>query len=339
MAFFISIAKLIFTPWQCEPHPNGEWTMENNKRVVCFKSEYESPPSTINETPHMTIIYIAICAALIPVGFLAVSSWAVQQLPGRLLKGDTAFLHRYSFLFIRFRPERYWYILVMLFRNFFIALVPVIPEAFVQVIGVAFLVMVTTFVTPYCRPWRVAIGNTLEIAANFSILFALVFAGFLVPNVDGNIVGNICCAIAVVLMVAFIVAFLYVSFLKVQIWQRKSNEIFLCFDKKGGGCLARLLSVKIEQLPGMKKKVVLGEDVKDPSDLFHYIEDSNKFVAICTKQILTRKWSVAQMHKARSLDIDTLLLIMPGFQLPDISDKIAARYPVMACQSRLEADA
>ena len=53
----------------------------------------------------------------IPVSFIAVCSWVVVQLPGRMRQGDTTFLHVFAFLFFRFKPEAFWYVLVVLFRN------------------------------------------------------------------------------------------------------------------------------------------------------------------------------------------------------------------------------
>ena len=41
-------------------------------------------------------------------------------------KGDSALLHAFAFLFFRFQPECYWYVLVLLVRNACVTLVPVI---------------------------------------------------------------------------------------------------------------------------------------------------------------------------------------------------------------------
>jgi uncharacterized membrane protein YidH (DUF202 family) len=59
---FIAISRIIFVPFECETHPNGEMTLEMSQGVFCYDS-----------ASHWTMVVIACFGTVIPAGFVAVS--------------------------------------------------------------------------------------------------------------------------------------------------------------------------------------------------------------------------------------------------------------------------
>ena len=126
MAVFMSVSSAIFAPMQCEGHPNGYRTVEAYPQVICWSTDYG------NGDTHTHMVRVGVIASVVPLCFIAVCVWVVQQLPVRMRLGDTAFLHAFSFLFFRFHPGAYWYVLVLLGRNLGAAMVPVIADEALQ---------------------------------------------------------------------------------------------------------------------------------------------------------------------------------------------------------------
>ena len=124
MSLFITISSTVFAPFHCDAHPNGERTVHEYQQTVCWNLAHGHE--------HLHMIVTGAFASLIPVGFVSVCIWVVVSLPKRLCAGDTMFLHSFAFLFFRFRPGTYWYVLVPLMRNLCVAIVPSLSEEGLQ---------------------------------------------------------------------------------------------------------------------------------------------------------------------------------------------------------------
>ena len=108
-----------------------------------------------NGDQHAQMLIVGAPASLIPLSFVTLCVCVVVQLPGRVRHGDTEFLHSYAFLFFRFHPEAYWYVLVLLVRNLTVALVPILPDAAQQLCCLVILLVVSVVSCVGTLPWRV----------------------------------------------------------------------------------------------------------------------------------------------------------------------------------------
>ena len=95
------------------------------------------------------MIFLASSGSLVPVGFLATCLWFFAVLPVRLRRGDVAFLRTFKFLLVRFRPGAQWYVLVLLLRNTFFVIVPTLPNATVQLLCLA-IILLPSIITGVC---------------------------------------------------------------------------------------------------------------------------------------------------------------------------------------------
>ncbi|CAK0836431.1 unnamed protein product [Prorocentrum cordatum] len=308
---FIAISRIIFVPFECETHPNGESTLELSQDVFCYDSG-----------DHWVMVAIASVGAVIPTGFIALVLWVLHQLPKRVLAGDTNFMKCYTFLFCRFRPGGYWYVGVLVIRNLLIALVPIMGDASVQLILVFLFLMPSIVITPHFLPWRSPIGNVMEEGSNLAILCILFLGSLLLPTTDqaGLAVG--CCLLvgAMVLCLgaaASVGAIAHVRNLR----GNKAISFFLCHHKSSGVAMARVLKWKWRGSTGVDdtfKRVHLQADVQGISARsLGDVADSDMVVAICTSDILGSPWSMGELMVAKGKHIPTVNLQYPDFAYPD----------------------
>ena len=89
--------------------------------------------------------------------------------------------------------------------------------------------------------------------------------------------------------------------------RRTAFDFFLCHHKQGGGGFDRLLKAWLKKDQRVSRQVFLGaDDVQDLNILFY----------VRTAEILSRLWCVGEMTKARSHNIDTILVILRDFPWP-----------------------
>ena len=121
-----------------------------------------------NGDQHAQMLIVGAAASVIPLSFVTLCVCVVVQLPGRVRHGDTEFLHSYAFLFFRFHPEAYWYVLVLLVRNLAVALVLILPDAALQWCCLVILLVVSVVSCVGTLPWRVHAANVLDICTEMT---------------------------------------------------------------------------------------------------------------------------------------------------------------------------
>ena len=121
MMCYISVVATISAPLRCQAHPNGRSTVAAYPQVVCWSS-----------LEHLHMLSVGAAASCIPIGFLTTVSIVLRLLPRFLARGDTSFLHAFSFLFFRFKPGAFWYVSVLLARSTGMALAPVVHDETLQ---------------------------------------------------------------------------------------------------------------------------------------------------------------------------------------------------------------
>ena len=81
------------------------------------------------------MLIIGALARLIPL------AWVTFSLPKRLHQGDTVFLNTFAFLLFRFGPGAHSFVLVLLLRNFALAVIPAITDLATELFASAAVVM------------------------------------------------------------------------------------------------------------------------------------------------------------------------------------------------------
>ena len=189
MMVFISISSAIVAPMQCERHPNGYRTVQAYPQAICWSTDYG------NGDTHRHMVILGAIASVVPISFVALCVWVVQQFPVRVGRGDTTFLQAFAFLFFRCNPQAYWYVLVMLGRNLAVAMVPLIADEALQLLCFTLVLGPCLVVCCGVFPWRNYMSNIVDITINAGFLLMLFLAALLVEGADRPLIADILTAI------------------------------------------------------------------------------------------------------------------------------------------------
>ncbi|CAE7289869.1 Grm5 [Symbiodinium sp. CCMP2456] len=200
-AFFLSITRSTLIPFQCISSPNGSTSMVSHPSIMCYES-----------TEHVALVALAVGGILTqPAAFLGWATFVTLTYPSLVGSGKgLRFANRYRFLFQRFKPEKYYYGLVVLHRSAIVALLPIVlaglPELQVPLMG-AVLLVVNNF-QAYTCPWRTASANLVDlILTTFLVLVLLGAAPLLVLDVEEStaVLGWLLCIPIVGILIVAVV--------------------------------------------------------------------------------------------------------------------------------------
>mmetsp|Transcript_80860 Transcript_80860/g.237659 ORF Transcript_80860/g.237659 Transcript_80860/m.237659 type:complete len:1458 (-) Transcript_80860:181-4554(-) len=310
MTFSISVVSVLVAPWQCDAHPNGKWTMHQYPGVLCWESE-----------EHESMIIIGVIALLcIPLPFMAKCAAVVRAFPKRMQMADTKFLKENSFIVFRFRPQVYWYSLIVFGRGLLIAALLAIPSVSAQILLLALVMFATQAIDLHFAPWRTRIANVFEAFIASLILFFCSVTMLFVECTPSDIE-----ALSVLCMVLFIAVLLpfpltlgnVVS--RLLLLRRKRFQFFLCHHKAGAGAFVRLLKMSLMESSFVKREVFVDSDnLENLSTLFDLVGNHTEtLVIVASHQVFHRPWCVGEMTVARCRKLRAVAIVMPDGAFPD----------------------
>ncbi|CAK9066123.1 Metabotropic glutamate receptor 1 (mGluR1) [Durusdinium trenchii] len=295
-AFFLSITLRNLIPFQCVPNPDGSTSMD-----------------------HALLVVLAIVGLLQPFFVLTWATYATCAFPSRLASGTgLRLVHRYRFLFHRFKPECFYYGLFLLYRNGVIALLPAVlvevPQFQIPVTGIVLLASLVIQVRKY--PWRTSEANYVELILTLFLLVILLGAAPLLEvdfDAPSSLLGWLLCVPVIGLFVPALLA------LWRAVWSRLKRQqkfgIFLCHHKGGAGSLCRLLKMKLAR--HSSTRVFLDCDQLENLDfLFDVVQTSTRtLVVVLTPELLRRVWCAGEIATAYKHKINTVPLVCEGFRV------------------------
>eukprot|EP00434_Breviolum_minutum_P032628 symbB.v1.2.028858.t1/scaffold3096.1/size63706/2 len=225
-----------------------------------------------------------------PVAVLVLATYIIYTYPSHIASGrGLHFAARYRFLLHRFKPEAYYYGLVLLYRNAFVALLPTllvgVPELQVPVMGIILVAVQNLQV--YARPWRTDVANLVDMLFTDLLLVFLLSAGPLLvtdKTTSGAVLGWLLCLPVLAVMLVAVLAF--ATFVVKHLRPNdKLYGIFLCHHKGGAGSLSRLIKILIAQ--HSSTRVFLDSDQLENLDLlFDIVRTSVKnLVVVLTPEL------------------------------------------------------
>ena len=304
---FVTVScNSITEPFQCERHPNGLFTMRSNHDVFCNFSGV-----------HLELCIIGWTLSLFPILFFVACSWILLiELPKRLQVADMKFLQACSFLILRFRPGSEIFALVFLLRNMLFAFTPVLPGDAPSILMMQALLFLSFGLVAYFKPWHSRLATCVDLFTHMALLAILILGSFFL-ELQNEYATMVVCTIVTVFMALGILAIaaegvgrcLLSSFIK-------PYRFFLCHHKAGAGSLARWLKMELRR--STTKVFIDSDDLIDLTRLFTIVsQDVQHFVIIASPGVLTRKWCVGEMVAARLRNVNSVLLSLPNFVLPD----------------------
>ncbi|CAK9062829.1 Metabotropic glutamate receptor 7 (mGluR7) [Durusdinium trenchii] len=326
-ALFITLTLAVLGPFQCLANPDGSSSMAANPGVLCFDSG-----------EHTGLVILSILGIIFyPFTILTWATYTTVKYPSRINSGrGLQLVNRYRFLFQRFKPECYYYGLVLLWRNAFVALFPVlfvaVPEVQVVLMGALFVCGGALQVRVW--PWRTEQANYADLVMTSLLQVVLLGAAPLLEIDEANsteILGWLLCVAVLGPFLAGIGAICY------SIWRhfQPSNVfgMFLCHHKGGAGSLCRLIKLLISRHSNCN--VFLDSDQLEDLDLiFDTIRANTKSVVIVlTPELLKRMWCAGEIVTAFKNKVTTVPLICDGF-VPLTAETLEAIPDVWTAQQK-----
>jgi len=308
MIVYISVLANLLQPLQCMRNPNGLWTMRASPSVICWDTQ-----------EHRTMVAIASVAVLAPLGYLAKCCQVVWRFPARMHAGQVDYLHRYHFLFFRFRSECYWYSLVHMFRSLLLANLPVLPDAAGQILCMQAIMLFQLYCVLAYRPWRVPVANQLDVFLTTAIMLLLGIAAFFVDTTIVTFVAAAAVCLCAILLLALPVMGLWILFKRCQGQCGKRFNYFLCHHKATAGSFARLLKMELYRTKAAVREVFLDTDnLINLDGLFEVVaSETEVIILVASEGVFMRPWCVGELATAMDRGVEGIRLLLPGFRHPD----------------------
>eukprot|EP00403_Amphidinium_massartii_P046689 CAMPEP_0178468920 /NCGR_PEP_ID=MMETSP0689_2-20121128/53164_1 /TAXON_ID=160604 /ORGANISM="Amphidinium massartii, Strain CS-259" /LENGTH=1242 /DNA_ID=CAMNT_0020095983 /DNA_START=65 /DNA_END=3793 /DNA_ORIENTATION=- len=286
--FYIAVVSAVIGPLQCQDHPNGNWTCRVYPSVRCWESD-----------EHTFMVVVSAVAMLVPLLYLAFVTLIVRKYPAKVLQGSTRFLKSFNFLFFRFTPQSYWYILVHIIRSLLLAVLPVVPNVIATIYLMQLTMVFSTLITVRFLPWRVWLANCLDTAFSVAVLVLLNTAGFFAPEITENDRKRIAWFTAVVVLMACSALppiLIYTIYVRCRPG-KKIYQFFLCHHKVGAGAFVRMLKLVLLDNKLVTRKVFIDSDhLENLDELFKHVrEETEDLVVIASRELFLRPWCMGEI--------------------------------------------
>ncbi|CAE7534151.1 unnamed protein product [Symbiodinium sp. CCMP2456] len=310
LLFFIMMCFICLEPFRCNVNPNGLATMQTEHGVFCDLTGQ-----------HLSLCIVGGVILLIPLGFLALSTWIIaKELPRRVAKGDTEFVRTTSFLTMRFRTGHEGFTVVFLLRNMLLPITPMFTSTPISLLVMGSLLTISVAVVAYWQPWRTVLGTQVDVFGHAVLLMILLLSGLSVPDHDDPSVMIFCTVAAFLLVMVILLAAVcsLVQYMKSRL--RKPFSFFMCHQKATTASLARWLKMELQGRGANFTTFLDLDSLTDLTELFSYVSThTQNFVILGSPGIVARKWCLGEITTARLSKVPSILVSLPNFNLPEES--------------------
>eukprot|EP00449_Zooxanthella_nutricula_P037030 CAMPEP_0198618446 /NCGR_PEP_ID=MMETSP1462-20131121/160896_1 /TAXON_ID=1333877 /ORGANISM="Brandtodinium nutriculum, Strain RCC3387" /LENGTH=610 /DNA_ID=CAMNT_0044350245 /DNA_START=26 /DNA_END=1855 /DNA_ORIENTATION=+ len=304
-AFLTSMVVMAIAPLQCQHHPNGETTVQRYPTVVCA-----------GRAEHARMLGIGMAFLTIPSTFVAFCCVVVSQFPARMHRGDWAFVSTFAFLFLRFKPDAYWYGLFLLLRNMGIALSAAVPNAFAQVSAPMLLFLVSIVLTILVRPWRNPVANAMDTIVSFCMAILLQCGSYMLDSRDDRTVGTLTSVVVMAMTLSLTGGLFFAGTAHMLRGLRKDFKYFISHHKAGTGAMARLLKVYLTD--ATHQGVFIDTDnLSNLEVLFDIVGvQTETVVTLLSSEFWLRPWCIGEIVAAHLKKVAVSSIHCPGYQEP-----------------------
>mmetsp|Transcript_47972 Transcript_47972/g.120028 ORF Transcript_47972/g.120028 Transcript_47972/m.120028 type:complete len:478 (-) Transcript_47972:158-1591(-) len=161
---------------QCFDHPNGKSTLLEYPEILCDSQEWRSQFLPIGVL--VMIIYVGGVYAFFSY-ISIVAPWYYEYV---------SFKERFQFLFFRFRPDVYWWGVILLARNGLLATVTAMSpnDGHLQALITIFIIIVSLSLQIFYWPWLSNENNFLDVSLLLALCVMCVSGQYFIPRTDRN---------------------------------------------------------------------------------------------------------------------------------------------------------
>ncbi|CAE8680036.1 unnamed protein product [Polarella glacialis] len=269
-------------------------------------------------TRHEGLAVLAVLGVLAyPVTVIAWIGWTTVKYPSRVSSGMGLHLvQRYSFLFNRFHPHAYYYGLVLLIRNSFVAILPValVSTPALQVVAMGALLLSSAVVPSWVKPWRTEAANLADATMSCFLVVVMLGAAPLLDLEQGETETTLGVLLCIAMFGPLLVAICVIAHAVYRRFSPASSySVFLCHHKEGAGSLARWLKLQLDTFSSCR--VFLDSDNLEDLDLiFDTVRSQTKnLVVLLTPELLKIMWCAGEIVTAHRNKISIVTVICDGF--------------------------
>jgi len=326
--FYVSITIAVMTPFKCYEHPNKKASMVTMPEVLC------------QEKVHNGLVALAALGMLLyPINCFCTTCFASYKHPRSMARNDIGMLVRCHFLFNRWTPQRYWFAIIAVGRNFFVALWPmVIPQesmdfaVFLMVVSLLFALLLTC----WFQPRRTPAMNKLDVFISF-VQIVILSVGSMSVYAEEDEAGLKSMGLSAVLVALtisiFVIAAIIAAIKGAQFLSQGATplswsfDIVIDFHGGAGGVGGRVLQVFLASCI-KRGKVFYDYDSYNANGFLGVITDAAKltknFIVILGTETWCRSWCVAAICSAVRKKISMSAITMDGapFELLTDDDRV-----------------
>lgn len=286
---------------------------------------------------------IGICSTLLVCAWVSVCLFVIYRLPKQIKESNEFFMRSFTFLFMRFKPDDYWFSAFLICRNLLVALTPLLPDSTSQLLCLQCIQVLYLVAAVHFMPWRIRLANQVDCMVTVVLLAFLSGAAFLVKTPNTETMAWMCSILVILMFVLNAIILCFDSFPVLFRRFQKPFSFFICHHKAGTGAFARLLKLHLEELSSkslrhQRQKVFVDSD--EPRNLgliLDYIANqSDHMVVFMSKELLLRPWCIGELVAAH-LQLPSLKILpvfWPDFSRPD--DVYISKYALRVdCSSLL----
>jgi len=157
-SFSIAVLAIAFDLFKCFPHPNGLSSLRVAPNVLCNSSEW------------MSMLVVGLLAILVYcVGSFALFTYAIFIAPGKW--HDPVFRRQWKFLFVKWRPDRWWFGQVFLLKGMLLNITLVaFQDGILQVLWVGLILIVYVIMVVFLQAWRHTAASMMDVLVSLSLL-------------------------------------------------------------------------------------------------------------------------------------------------------------------------
>jgi hypothetical protein len=173
---FTTMLCMALIPMMCYSHPNGSKSVLKYPHVVCGDGDHQAM---------LGMGVPLLCAA---VGFYVSALWMAIAAPKMAAAGRADFLQAVRFLLFRFRPDVWWWGLVLMLRAMMMSLAPVVAtdNSRIQMLIIMITLATVLSLQVYFWPWKVPALNLVDaiISVSLMLIIAIVSTFIIQEDVD-----------------------------------------------------------------------------------------------------------------------------------------------------------
>jgi len=305
---FIGVLYNCIRPLVCFGHPGGTHaSVRTFPAVLCFES--------LN---HQKMLWIAAASvAVVPLPFLAANVVAVWMYPTFIVRGSgNDFVKAMRFLFIRFRPDAFFYCLVLLVRSLAFCLVPILcrDKPAVQLWATIAILCSFLVVQQTSRPWSSGIMNVIDgMVSVMMVLLAL--SGSSQDLAAGTEDMELICN-ATAIMTTCIVLLPLVDALRRMCRQPLMYAFFVCHHKMDAAAQSRLLKMMLDKVSNCPT-FIDSDHLKDLGLLFDTVKfKTGQVIVYLTRWTLTRAWCAGEITSAHACNVPVAAIVTESYVQP-----------------------